>query len=49
MMEDFEDFIEEDTWAEDLYEALQVEDGEAVYLSDGMWLHPDGSIRDDPY
>jgi hypothetical protein len=28
-----------------LYEELSVEDGEPVYLSDGMYLHPDGSIR----
>ncbi|MDK2376218.1 MULTISPECIES: hypothetical protein [Serratia] len=28
-----------------LYEDLSVEDGERTYLSDGMYLYPDGSIR----
>lgn len=29
-----------------LYEALSDCDGEATYLSDGMWLFPDGSIHE---
>lgn len=29
---------------EDLYHDLCVDDGEPVYISDGMWLYPDGSM-----
>ncbi len=32
----------------DLYDNLKNDDsGEAVYLSDGVWLYPDGRTRDD--
>lgn len=30
----------------ELYDALDNGDGDPVYLSDGMWLYPDGSIED---
>lgn len=29
-----------------LYDSLVVEDGEDVYLSDGLWLRSDGSVHD---
>ncbi|WP_398494325.1 hypothetical protein [Variovorax sp.] len=32
---------------QDLYEALATDDGADVYLSDGVWLSSDGSMRDD--
>ena len=31
----------------DLYDALCVEDGKPVYLCDGVWLYPDGDVRDE--
>jgi hypothetical protein len=31
----------------DLYDALCVEDGQPVYLCDGVWLYPDGDVRDE--
>ena len=31
----------------DLYNALCVEDGQPVYLCDGVWLYPDGDVRDE--
>ena len=31
----------------DLYDAICVEDGQPVYLCDGVWLYPDGDVRDE--
>ena len=31
----------------DLYNALCVEEGQPVYLCDGVWLYPDGDVRDE--
>ncbi|MFM5029544.1 MULTISPECIES: hypothetical protein [Aeromonas] len=28
-----------------IYQGITHEDGEATYLSDGMWLHPDGTLE----
>lgn len=28
-----------------LYQEITHEDGEATYLADGMWLHPDGTLE----
>lgn len=28
-----------------IYQDITHEDGEATYLSDGMWLHPDGTLE----
>lgn len=30
-----------------LYDVMAADDGEPVYLSDGVWLHADGSMHDD--
>lgn len=30
----------------ELYDALDIGDGGSVYLSDGVWLCPDGSVED---
>lgn len=32
----------------ELYECLTIEDGQDVYLSDGMWLSSDGSLQTEP-
>lgn len=31
----------------DVYDDFATEDGEPTYLSDGVWLYPDGSMKDD--
>ena len=28
-----------------IYQGITHEEGEAAYLSDGMWLHPDGTLE----
>ncbi len=35
-----------DSEMKQLYEAIAESNGEATYLSDGMWLFPDGSIQE---
>ena len=37
--------VKEDEEDTNLYEEYMVEDGEPVYMSDGLWLFPDGSTR----
>lgn len=48
----FEEFQQtEESYMSELYEDLYPHDygfgEEPVYLSDGVWLYPDGSMRDD--
>ena len=31
----------------DIYNGLCVEEGQSVYLCDGVWLYPDGDVRDE--
>jgi hypothetical protein len=39
-------FHEEDDDTINLYNMLMIEDGEPVYLSDGVWLYPNGRMID---
>jgi len=31
----------------ELYSSITHEDGEPTYLSDGVWLYPDGTMKED--
>jgi hypothetical protein len=46
-IEDLQGDGREDNDLIDLYDALCVEDGQPVYLCDGVWLYPNGDVRDE--